>query len=609
MSKILLVKPNRNYWFPLGYAYLVAAWKHADIAFDFIDLDKDSINLIDKYLSRHNYTAICTGGMIASYTSIRRILTKTREILPTLPRIVGGPITTNLPLRYIFDDIKADFAVIGEGEESSVELIAHIARHGTLPCPMIRGVAWKDHRNPQGFASSPPRPKPDLDILPEPDYSFWDFSWHKTNGQASIPWGLMPVLTGRGCVGNCSFCSPPAGAYRSRSPQSVVAEIRHAAEQFEARQIYFADEMFFHDPVKIEEFCNLYKKAGIPFTWSCNMRIDGPLESLSLMREHGCTNVYFGFESVNDRVLAAMKKRTTHAMQLRAISSAEHAGVYWQALWMVGNYSETLEEMRQSFAFFRKHHQTCPALLITYPGTLNYARARKMGLLKEELSYIETLGDSFIGPVFQRFTKFIHGDLPYLNISGMGQDKFFKAFLTEVSLLVQAMEIIQPRAVTKQTESRVIEGLCPHCGNLVSLTLLPGQPFNIHSTRCPHCNPSWLHASPLKLDFFRQHISESELFLLRSKKHIVILDHDENTAFFFVMKNHLELHSEQITGFIRTPGFNTRHIFYYYVYDIHNLPPETDCVLIVATTENTIILEQQLRSTLDSQILLLDFSK
>jgi len=387
MNKVLLVKPARNYWFPLGYAYLAAAWKRAGIAFDFIDLDKDPLEMVRETVTRNQYLAICAGGLIASYSSIRDIMQAARAARAELPRVVGGPLASNIPLQYVFGDVGAHYVTIGEAEETSVELFHHIHLRGVSPCPNVRGVAWLDATSLQGFSSAPPRPKPTLDSLPEPDYSFWDYAWHRSNGQASIPWGLAPMLTGRGCIGSCAFCSPPAGTYRSRSPENVIAEIVHSASQFETRQLYFADEMFFNDPGKIADFCARYKAIGAPYTWSCNMRVDGPLDSLPLMREHGCTNIYFGFESVNDRVLAAMKKRTTHEMQQRAIHAATQAGIYWQALWMVGNYTETLEEMRESFAFFRGHHQTCPALLITYPGTLNYSRARKMGLLQDELSY------------------------------------------------------------------------------------------------------------------------------------------------------------------------------------------------------------------------------
>lgn len=609
MKKVLLVKPEKNDWFPLGYAYLVASWKQAGIDFDFIDLDKDPYHLLANSLVESDYMAVCAGGLIASYSGIKKIMSIAQAVVPSMPRIVGGPLTTNVPLKYIFADIGAHYATIGEGEETTVELIQHIAKYRICPSPSVRGTAWVQHDAPDGFSVAPSRPKPNIETLPDPDYSFWDYKWHRDHGKGSIPWNLMPVLTGRGCIGSCAFCSPPAGKYRCRSPKSVVSEIERCAHKFDAKHLYFADEMFFNDSEKIAEFCSLYKEMGTPYTWSCNMRVDGPIDSLALMREHGCTNIYFGFESVNDRVLAEMKKRTTHEMQKKAIAVAKSAGIFWQALWMVGNYSETLEEMRQSFAFFREHHQTCPALLITYPGTLNYSRAQNAQLVEDELAYIESLGDLFIGPVFQRLTKFIHKDLPYLNISAMETDQLFKAYCEEVSLLTQAMEITSPRFVTQLDGSPHVEGLCPHCGNLVILSVPEGQPFNIHGTRCPHCNPMWLNVSPLKLDVFQEQISAKKLSALHSKQHVVILDHSEHMAFFFVMKNHLGLDASKIGGFIQTASYTSKNIFYYPVVAVDALPPETDCVLIVASTEATQETERFLQRNLPTHIELIDLTK
>ncbi|WP_415716558.1 B12-binding domain-containing radical SAM protein [Maridesulfovibrio sp.] len=609
MNKILLVKPAKNYWFPLGYAYLAAAWKQAGIDFDFVDLDKDQLDLIEKYISKNDYTAICAGGLIASYSSIKDIMSVAEKVRPSLPRLVGGPLANNVPMHYLFDDIGANFVNIGEGEETTVELFHHIDQHGTAPSPLILGTAWPDKNNPQGFSVAPPRPKLDLEKIIEPDYSFWDYDWHKENGSASIPWNLMPILTGRGCIGGCAFCSPPSGAYRKRAPESVVAEIRNASQFFDANQIIFADEMFFNDTEAIVEFCRLYKEAGIPFTWACSMRVDGPLEHLQLMREHGCTNIYFGFESTNNRVLSAMKKRTTHQMQKKAIAEANKAGIYWQALWMAGNFSETQDELKESFSFFKKHHQTCPALLITYPGTLNYVRARKMGIIKDELKYIKALGDAFIGPIFQRLTKFIHNDLPYLNITDMDTDTLFKTYCSEVSLLAQAMEVTNPKSVIKENGELQVTANCPHCGNQVALIAPPGQPFNIHHTRCPHCNPMWLNISPLKLDVFKEQMTSTLLQRLKAKQHIIILDDNENAAFFFIMKNHLGLREEQIAGFIRTNGFSTKNIFFYPVVEVKDLPGETDCVLVVANTKNTKNKVRELRTALPSRIDLIDLSK
>lgn len=587
MIQVLLVKPWGNIWFPIGYAYLVAAWKKAGIRVDFIDLDKDTLETLATNLQQSTYRAICAGGMAASYNCLKRIMQLAHRESPDIPRVIGGPITTNIPLKYIFDDIGANFAVIGEAEEISVMLLEHIAKHGTAPSPHISGTAWASDALEEGFLSSLKAKKPDIETLFFPDYSFWEYKWHSTQVEASISYDFFPVLTGRGCVGNCSFCAPPAGRYRSRDPKSVIKEIVSLASTRTINKIYFSDEMFFNSAEKIADFCAQYKTMGNPYTWACNMRVDGPIECLPMMREHGCMNIYFGFESICDRVLTAMNKRTTHAMQLAALQKAKEAGIYVQALWMVGNYSETEEEMCKSFAFFRSLRQTAPATLITYPGTLNYRRACKSGLVRDELSYIQALEDLFLEPTFLRFTKFIHGDLPYLNVSAMSNETFFSAYFAQMALLVQSMEILDPHLVRDSNNTLLVEGLCPHCKNTVLLQIPQGQPFNMHAIRCPHCNPLWLHVSPFKLPEFNAILTDIDWMTLRNKKNIIIIDDNEHAAHFFMLKNYLQVNARHIRGFVRTSGFAQSHVFHHPVFDLEAMPSDVDCIFVAAVTERT----------------------
>ena len=65
MLQVLLVKPWGNTWFPIGYAYLVAAWNKAGIQVDFVDLDKDTLETLAANLQQSTYTAICAGGRVA----------------------------------------------------------------------------------------------------------------------------------------------------------------------------------------------------------------------------------------------------------------------------------------------------------------------------------------------------------------------------------------------------------------------------------------------------------------------------------------------------------------------------------------------------------------
>lgn len=579
-TRVLLVKPEKNLWFPVGYAYLYAVWKRAGFHVDFVDLDKDSLKKVEDFLRTSRYAAVCAGGLIPSYNSIREIMRLAAHAAPHVARVVGGPLVNNIPPHYLFDDIGAHYAIKGEGEESSLALLKRIACRGIKPCPDIPGVYSKDPAAPKGWSGGLSRKPCDFSAIPTPDYSFWNQTAH--HGQAgAISYDFYPILAGRGCLGSCAFCSPPAGAYRNRDPLDVVREIS-SLKNIGAKKIYFVDEMFFDSFEKIKFFCNAYKKINIPYQWECNMRVDGPLEALPMMREHGCTHVNFGFESANDRVLAAMKKRITHAMQLKAAAAAEDAGIIWQALWMAGNYSETQAELQESFDFFRAQRQVVPAVLITYPGTLNWVRAKKKNLIKDELHYIESLQPLFVGPLFSRISRMINGTLPYLNISDMDNTTFFTSYLKNTALQIQGMEIADPR-LEGEADALQVKGTCPKCGGTVTMPVQLDQPFNIHLTRCPHCLPLWLHISPLKLPCFTEKLAQLPI-LLQNRRRIAVLDDNEHSAAFFLLKNYLGLKDGQVGCFIKTSGFSCENVLYTPVLSAEEVlaSGEFDCVLVAA---------------------------
>lgn len=596
--RLLLVKPEKNLWFPIGYAYLYAVWKRAGFHIDFVDLDKDKLSDVEKFLRTSHYTAVCAGGLIPSYCSIRDIMHLAANTVPQVARVVGGAMVNNLPLHYLFDDVGAHYAIKGEGEESSVALFKQIACCGIKPYPEIPGVYSKDSESPEGWSGGFARPVLDLSTIPTPDYSFWNQKYHIAHSGA-ITYDLFPVITGRGCLGSCAFCSPPAGVYRSRNPLEVVQEISSLNKTHDVKKIYFTDEMFFDNYEKIKIFCSAYKKMNISYQWECNMRVDGPLDALSMMHDHGCTHVNFGFESVNDRVLSAMKKRTTHDMQLKAVAAAERAGIIWQALWMAGNYSETKGELQESFDFFRSKHQVVPAILVTYPGTLNWIRAKKKNLIKDELNYIENLQPLFVGPLFSRLSRMINGRLPYLNISAMDNLTFFSTYITNTALQIQGMEIVDHH-LEGESDALQVKGKCPKCGVEVTIPVQRTQPFNIHLTRCPHCLPMWLHVSPLKLACFTAKLAQLPS-VLQSMRRIAVLDDNEHAAAFFVLKNYIGLRDDQVGCFIKTAGFSSGNVLFTPVLAAEEVLASEmfDCILVVAHTDRTreiaSFLRQQIR--------------
>src|SRR5262245_4426892 len=131
----------------------------------------------------------------------------------------GGHVPTFCYRELLRDEPGLDTAVRHEAEATIVEMLHQLGR-GQAPRD-IAGLVWRDG---DGIAMGPVRkPILDLDTLAVPRRSSIPF----TVGGLVVDF----VITARGCVGECHYCSIAAFSseggvpFRLRAPEAVAAEI------------------------------------------------------------------------------------------------------------------------------------------------------------------------------------------------------------------------------------------------------------------------------------------------------------------------------------------------------------------------------------------------
>ena len=174
--KILLVIPkynpedkvNYNYHFPLGLAYISAILKKSGYKVDCLNLNhlEGSIkDVLNKKLDSQLYSFVCTGGNTLTYSIIETILNAAKNHKSKPKTIIGGPIITSEP-EIIFKALTPDFGVIGEGEETIIELLKSIEKNKELN--KVQGIICKEGDN---IIITPKRKSiANLDSLPWPDF-------------------------------------------------------------------------------------------------------------------------------------------------------------------------------------------------------------------------------------------------------------------------------------------------------------------------------------------------------------------------------------------------------------------------------------------------------
>jgi radical SAM superfamily enzyme YgiQ (UPF0313 family) len=296
-----------------------------------------------------------------------------RRTFPAASVIVGGPHVTALPVETLDRCSAVDAVVIGEGEDTFMEIVE--ALRAEKPLRAIAGTAWRENGRP---VIGPARaPIEDLDRIVPPIRYF----------------PMRKLLTSRGCPGSCTFCCSSlmwGHLPRFHSVHYVLDMIEEAVRGHRQKIVSFKDDTFTANRRRVISICNAIRKRKLNFVWSCETRADClDEEVLRAMRLAGCQRISIGVESASDRILENIKKRISPAKVARATRSAQKFGIRVRYYMMVGNRGETRETFQQSLDFLRtaRPNQFVFTQLHLYPGTEEFDIFRRSGVVSSDIYF------------------------------------------------------------------------------------------------------------------------------------------------------------------------------------------------------------------------------
>jgi radical SAM superfamily enzyme YgiQ (UPF0313 family) len=351
--KVALVFPRFRYPsgdYPLGIATL-AAWIREALPVDVVVCDTTFDPRLDRIAAfldaeRPDFVGIGMSTlMLGEGLEVAR-MAKARG----LRVFVGGPHPTTDPDALIALDA-IDAVVLGEGEESTVELLSAWMEGRT---GAIDGVYRKEGGDVlRGGRRAGIR---DLDRVPFPAWDLLDMeayiaAWGQLD---SFRPGLRGVnlMASRGCPYECSFCQPVLDAMfgkklRARSPGSVVAEIVELHRRFRIEGFWFTDDTFTTNRKWVTEFCRLLAETGLTLYWGCTTRANliAP-ELMRTMAAVGLRKVGIGMESATEHIReGTYKKGVTFEAIEHTVRVAKDHGVATLLFLMLGAPGETRAEM------------------------------------------------------------------------------------------------------------------------------------------------------------------------------------------------------------------------------------------------------------------------
>jgi radical SAM superfamily enzyme YgiQ (UPF0313 family) len=308
---------------------------------------------------------------------VRELLAALAARAPGVPIVCGGEHPTAAPELSLAQAPALVACVLGEGEETAVELFAALREGraiGTIP-----GVAYREDGR---CVRTPPRARiraveaiarPRWDLVPFETYLSRGLSFGVHRGRT------MPVVATRGCPYRCTFCSSPrmwTTRYTARAPDDVVDEIAEGVERYGIEAVDFYDLTAIVRRDWILAFCRALRARGLAVTWQLpsgtrSEALDA--EVLGEMVRSGCRNVSYAPESGSPATLERIQKKVRLDRMLASMRAAVGAGLNVKANIIMGFPDETPDDLRETLRFVARMaragvHDVSVWTFVPYPG-------------------------------------------------------------------------------------------------------------------------------------------------------------------------------------------------------------------------------------------------
>lgn len=393
--------------FPVGLGYITTSLKNAGFGFDLFDIDlhRYSNKEVEDYLEKHQYDVVCIGCIVTGYKAVKEISGLIRKYHPQTKIIIGNSVATSIP-NILLSRTAADIAVMGEGDETIVELLNAI--EGSKPLEEVEGIAFVKGKE----IIVTPRRKPikDISLLAPIDFSIFDIEGYIQQSKVSAADPLpiprqdvraLPVNIARGCIANCGFCYHifKGIPYRYRSSNSIIEEISSLIDRYKLNYIFFWDELTFFTKRQSLEFVDKVIEKKLKFYWTGSCRCDlfnddGDIEIIEKMKQAGCTGMLYSLESSDPEILKSMNKHITVDQFSKQTQLFHKAGLtVWTSL-VIGYPQETPQTIENTFDCCIKNRiYPSTGYLLPQPGSQMYDYALKNGFIRDEEQYLMKMGD------------------------------------------------------------------------------------------------------------------------------------------------------------------------------------------------------------------------
>jgi len=290
-------------------------------------------------------------------------------------KTVAGGYGPSLQPHKILQEPSTDYLVMGEGEQSMLDII-----NGAVSNRIV---------------SNPPIP--DVDSIPNPDRDSIDLNRYISIAEREEGRRVTSIMTERGCAFGCTFCAEgqfgtiwrKAGLVngemkyerpirvRGRNPKLVVQEMLEVKDRFNITFFKMNDAETNPSRAHFINLCKEMVAQKLDVPWGCNMRCDKIDEEICEWAVKArCEEFWMGLESGSEEIHRHINKGTTVEMIRRAFAVSKKHGIRRRTYCLLGIPLESYETIKQTEALLDEIEPEIVgfSILAPYPGTAYWTK-------------------------------------------------------------------------------------------------------------------------------------------------------------------------------------------------------------------------------------------
>lgn len=303
---------------------------------------QELLDIIEKEKIKFIGFTVLKSNRLFSFYTVQFI----KKFFKDIKIIWGGPEVFTINLENFKNLENIDFFVIGEGERAIIEIVENNFNNRIFKFYQLDNINFFPKYENLNLSSYPGKRR-------------------------------IPILSSRGCINKCLFCSERLlyKNYRIRDPENVFEEIYYHYKNNNIQWFTFYDSIFNGDLNNIDKLMDLILKNKLEIKWDAQIYIkDMDLELMKKMKKSGCINLFIGFENGSDKILKLMNKNFTSNDAYCFFYKLNKAQLNFEISLIINYPEETEEDFKQTTDFLLNNKNIIRKIaqintFKNYPGT------------------------------------------------------------------------------------------------------------------------------------------------------------------------------------------------------------------------------------------------